>query len=148
MKWKNDVVFHELWWQSPRGFFYQSCINLRLYLIQPSPKTPLSPRANRYWFLFHKIRAGIWKVAFFRKCDSFFKSKSPNLQNKTFQKTYPELEIWICCLLLLMGNLNFKVRIVFWKIFILEIGRFENHIALYEKKPPFGHSTAPIQLYP
>ena len=71
---------------------------------------------------------------FFRKCDSFF--KSPNLQNKNIPKNYPELEIWIFCLMLLAGSLNFKFRIVFWNISILEIGRFEKHIALSKKNPP------------
>ena len=75
------------------------------------------------------------KVFFFRNCDSFF--KSPNLQKKIFQKNYPQLEIWICCLLLLVGNLNFKFRIVFGiYIFFLKIGRFGKHITLSEKKPP------------
>ena len=66
------------------------------------------------------------KVAF-RKCNSFF--KSPNLQKKFFQITiYLELEIWICCLLLLAENLNFKFRIVIWNIFFgdLEIWK-TNH---------------------
>ena len=35
---------------------------------------------------------------------------------KNIPKSYPELEIWICCLLLLAGNLNFKLRIAFWNI--------------------------------
>ena len=56
-------------------------------------------------------------------------SKIKNLPNY-----YPEHEIWICCLLLLAGNLNFKFRIVIWNIF-LEIWRFEKHIALFENKP-------------
>ena len=62
--------------------------------------------------------------------------KIGHLQNKNIPKNYPELEIWICCLLLLAGNLNFKFRIAFWNIFIFEIGRFKKHIALSEKKPP------------
>ena len=32
--------------------------------------------------------------------------KSPNLQKKYIPNNYPELEIWICCLLLLAGNLR------------------------------------------
>ena len=37
---------------------------------------------------------------------------------------------------LLAGNLNFKLRIVFWNIFFLKIWRFEKQIALSERKPP------------
>ena len=66
---------------------------------------------------------------------------------KDIQKNYPELEIWICCLLLLAGNLNFKFRIVFWNIFIFEIGRFEKHIALSEKKPPLKMSSLKLKLW-
>ena len=56
------------------------------------------------------------KVAFFQKVRFlfFFISKS---QQKNIPKNYPELEIWICCLLWLAGNLNFKFRIVIWNIF-------------------------------
>ena len=36
-------------------------------------------------------------------------------------------------LLLLAGNLNFKLRIVFWNKFFLEIWRLEKQIKLYEK---------------
>ena len=46
---------------------------------------------------------------------------------------------WICCLLLLVGNLHFKFRIVIWNVFFL---RFEKHISLSEKKPPLG-----VKLY-
>ena len=49
-----------------------------------------------------------------------------NLQNKNIPNYYSELEIWICCLLLLVGNLNFKFRIVFRNIYF-GIWRFEKH---------------------
>ena len=63
------------------------------------------------------------KVAFIQKVRVVFQiSKS----KKNIPNYYPELEIWICCLLLLAGNLNFKFRIVIWNIF-LEIWRFEKH---------------------
>ena len=68
---------------------------------------------------------------FFRKFDSFF--KSPNLQNKNIPNYYPELEIWICCLLLLGGNLNFKLRIVIPNIFFWRF-RDLKYIALSEKR--------------
>ena len=55
------------------------------------------------------------KVAFFQKVWFGFQiSKSPK---KYIPNYYPELEIWICCLLLLAGNLNFMFRIVIWNIF-------------------------------
>ena len=42
------------------------------------------------------------------------------ISKKYILNYYPELEIWICCLLLLARNLNFKFRIVilnlFWEI--------------------------------
>ena len=70
-------------------------------------------------------------MAFFQKVRFVFQiSKSPK---KNIPNYYPELEIWICCLLLLVGNLNFKFRIVFWNI---SFWRFEKWIALSEKKPP------------
>ena len=81
---------------------------------------------------------------FFRKCDSFF--KSPNLQ-KNIPKNYPELKIWICCLLILAGNLDFKFRIVIWKFFFLEISRFEKYIALSEKRNTFKHRRTMIFNY-
>ena len=35
-----------------------------------------------------------------------------------------------------MGNLNFKLRIVFWNIFFWRFGNLKKRIALSEKKPP------------
>ena len=61
------------------------------------------------------------KVAFFRKCDSFF--KSPNLKKK-----YSKKLSWT-------WNLNFKLRIV-WNIFILEI--WKTNSLFLKKKPPLG----------
>ena len=55
--------------------------------------------------------------------------KSPNLQKKIFQKTILSLKFKFPAnniLLLLVGNLNFKLRIVFWNIYF-EIWRFEKH---------------------
>ena len=39
------------------------------------------------------------------------------ISKKNIPKNYPKLEIWICCLLFLAGNLNFKPRIAFRNIF-------------------------------
>ena len=75
------------------------------------------------------------KVAFIQKVR--FVSQISQPPKKYIPIYYPELEIWICCLLLLAGNLNFKFRIVIWKTF-LEIWRFKKHIALSEKRPPLG----------
>ena len=71
---------------------------------------------------------------FFRKCDVFF--KSPNLQKKIFQKTILNLKFKIPAqniILLWAGILNFKLRIVFWKIFFWRFGDLKNRIALSEK---------------
>ena len=75
------------------------------------------------------------KVAFFQKVRFVIHiSKSPK---KIFQKSILDLKFKFptnFSILLLAGNLNFKFRVVFWNIFILEIGRFEKHIALSEKR--------------
>ena len=75
------------------------------------------------------------KVAFFQKVRCVFQiSKS---QKKIFQKTILSLKFKFPAnysILLLTGNLNFKLRIVFG-IFFFEILRCK-HIALSEKKPP------------
>ena len=57
------------------------------------------------------------KVAFFRKCDSFF--KSPKIQKKIFQKNYPELEIQNSRPYqntVMGGNFKFQVQDSFWNI--------------------------------
>ena len=38
--------------------------------------------------------------------------------------------------MLLAGNLNFKLRIVFWNIFFWRFGDLKKRITLSEKKPP------------
>ena len=56
------------------------------------------------------------KVAFIQKVQFVFHiSKSPI---KIIPNYYPELEIWICCLLFLAGNFNFKLRVAFWNFFL------------------------------
>ena len=52
------------------------------------------------------------EVAFFRKCDAFFKSRK--LMNIT--NHYPEFKIWISYLLFCAGNSKFKFRIMIWNI--------------------------------
>ena len=74
---------------------------------------------------YNYINHAYLKVAFFRKCNSFFKSPKEITPNH-----YPELEIWISCLLLWAGISNFKFRIVIWSNFFW---RFENWISLSEK---------------
>ena len=78
------------------------------------------------------------KVAFFQKVRFVFQI-SVNLQNKKNPNYYPELKIWICCLLIMAGNLNFMFRIVIWNIYFW---RFEKWIALSEKKPPLALSLS------
>jgi hypothetical protein len=58
------------------------------------------------------------KGSFFRKVRCVF--KSPNLQKKIFQKAILNLKFKFPAnnnKVLLAGNLNFKLRIVFWNIF-------------------------------
>ena len=59
------------------------------------------------------------KVAFFQKVRFAFQiSKSPK---KITPNHYPELEIWISCLLLWAGISNPKFRIVIWSIFFWDL---------------------------
>ena len=78
----------------------------------------LSGRLSRWLQLIFPL-----KVAFFRKGVSFF--RSPNLEKNILQKTILSLKFKFPAnntLLLLAGNLNFKLRIVFWNIFFLRFG--------------------------
>ena len=64
------------------------------------------------------------KVAFFQKVRFIFQiSQSPK---KVIPKDYPELEIWVTCLLIWVGISNFKLRIVFWNNVF---GRNESHFS-------------------
>ena len=79
-----------------------------------------------------------WRWLFFRKCDVFF--RSPNLKKIYIPKTILSWKFIFPAnysILLLAGNLNFKLRIVFG-IFFFEIWRSKKHIALSEKKPPLS----------
>ena len=61
-----------------------------------------------------------------------------NLQKKIFQKTILNLKFKFPTnnsKVFLEGNLNFKLRIVFWNIFFW---RFEKRISLSEKKAPLA----------
>ena len=67
-------------------------------------------------------------MAFFRKCDSFF--RSPNLKKK-FQKTILSLKFEFPAnnsKVFLAGNLNFKFRIVFCNIFFRRFGNLKNEL--------------------
>ena len=59
---------------------------------------------------------------------------SKSQKKKSFQKTI--LSMKFNSELLLAGNLNFKLRIVFWNIFFWDLEIWKNFIALSEKKPP------------
>ena len=79
------------------------------------------------------------KVAFFRKCDSYF--RSPDLKKKIFQKTILNLKLKISAhniILFWSGILNFKFKIVFWNIFFSRFEDLKKRIALSEKKPPLN----------
>jgi hypothetical protein len=56
-------------------------------------------------------KTSLLKVAFIQKVGFVFQISKTNIPNH-----YPELEIWISCLLFLAENLNFKFRIVIWNI--------------------------------
>ena len=71
--------------------------------------------------LFLDISSSLWFTQTRKKLESrntkggFFSETAihfSNLQNKNVPNYYPELEIWISCLLLLAGNLDFQFRIV------------------------------------
>ena len=75
-------------------------------------------------FTRHLLQIFLLKVAFIQKVRFVFQiSKTPK---KNIPNYYPELEIWICCLLLLAGNLNFKLRIAFRNIVFWRFGDLKN----------------------
>jgi hypothetical protein len=83
-------------------------------------------------------RTNLLNVAFFRKCDSFF--KSPNLQKKIFQKTILNLKFKLPAhnsIILWAGILTFKYRIVFWNIFFWRLGYLKNEWH-FRKKATFS----------
>ena len=67
---------------------------------------------------------------FFRKCNSFF--KSPNLQktilNLKFKFSANTTLLWLA------GNLDFKLRIVFWNIFFWRFGDLKNESNFLKKR--------------
>ena len=74
------------------------------------------------------------KVAFFQKVRFVFQiSKS---SKKIFQKTILNLKFKFPAnntLLLLAGNLNFKLRIVFWNIFFEDLEIWKTHRTFWKK---------------
>ena len=78
---------------------------------------------------------------FFQKVGCVFRIAKINILND-----YPELEIWISCLLLLARN--FKFRIVIWNIFFWRIGDLKN-TSHFLKKATFRKLTAKKEIvYP
>ena len=73
-------------------------------------------------------------------------SKLQISKKKIFQKTILNLKFKLPANNTLLGNLNFKLRIVFG-IFFLEIWRFEKEIALSEKKPPLPNYPKYLTTY-
>jgi hypothetical protein len=106
--------------------------DLHVYqFLNKPPMVLIRPHAN-----IRNSRVGIGsKGSFYSGCSNRFSNRQIS-KKKYIPNFYPELEIWICCLLLLARNLNFMFRIVIWNNFFLEIWRFEEHITLSEKKPP------------
>ena len=83
--------------------------NLRVYINQYTIDNP---------------HCTIVKVAFFRKCESLFKSPK-----KIFQKTILNLKFKIPAhnsIILWAGILNFKFRIVVWNILFWKLGDLKN----------------------
>ena len=112
--WYSEVAFHF----GQAHHMFSRFLNLRIYEF-------FSRNCLCFVFL---------KVAFFRKFDSFF--KSPNLQEKIFQKTTLNLKFKFPdknTLLLLVGNLDFKLRIVFWNIFFWRFGDLKNESHFLKK---------------
>ena len=72
------------------------------------------------------------KVAFFQKVRFVFQ-----ISKKITPNHYPELEIWISCLLWWAGISNFKFRIVIWSKSFLKIWRFEKRTSFSEKSHLF-----------
>ena len=58
-------------------------------LVLTTIMKPPEVKVNQF-FCFHAVKGRGLKVAFYRKCDVFF--RSPNLK-KNIPKNYPELEI-------------------------------------------------------
>ena len=80
------------------------------------------------FFLPNSTNGGFFSV-------SVIRFSNLQISKKNTPNHYPELEIWISCLLLWAGISNFRFRIVicsnlFW--------RFEKRISLSEKKPPLS----------
>ena len=82
------------------------------------------------WFISIQDKGGF----FFQKMRFVFQISKKSI----FQKNILSLKFKFPVnnsILQLAGNLNLKLWIVFWNIFILEIWRFEKRIAFSEKKP-------------
>ena len=77
--------------------------------------------------LFYNWQGARLKGGFSSESAICFSNLKKNIPNR-----YPELEIWISCLLLWAGISNFKFRIVIWSNLFW---RFEQPISLSEKKP-------------
>ena len=79
---------------------------------------PISTRRDRlcpphyYWHPGFSDLPTALNVVFLQFVFQISKTNIPN--------HYPELEIWISCLLLWAGNSNFKFRIVIWSIFVIQ----------------------------
>ena len=100
--------------------------------INPSRTPEEEVRANSL-----VLEHGWLKVTFFQKVWCVFQISKIDIP-----KNYPELDIWISCLLCIMdGRFKFQVQdsdleYLFW--------RFDKHIALSKKKLPLTCRPAPI----
>ena len=71
-------------------------------------------------------------MAFFQKVRFVFQISQSS--KKIIPKNYPELEIWISCLLIWAGISNFKLRIVFWNNFFGRLGDLKNESHFLNKR--------------
>ena len=73
------------------------------------------------------LEHGWLKVTFFQKVQCVFQISKIDIPNR-----YPELDIWISCLLLWTGDSNFKFRIVIWNIYFWDL---QTHRTFWKKTP-------------
>ena len=112
-------------------------LNRIYFFVLGQISTKLTNHSRKYASKPLTLEAISLKVAFFRKCDCLF--RSPHLKKK-IQKTILNLKFKFPAnntLLLLMGNINFKFRTVFWNISFLRFGDL-NKQSYFLKKAPFN----------
>ena len=103
----------------PQGWIYIDYLFLLLYSFL-NPKIPEGLKHTVFHIGFTAGTQNTWsgvalKVVFFSEREIRFSNLQ--ISKKIIPKHYPELEIWISCLLLWAVMSNFKCWIVIWNIF-------------------------------